>query len=128
MNWEQWRVVVAEDEYDSLRMVSKILEHSGLSVEVAHNGEECLSLLKKPGRALVIMDLAMPVKDGWQTLAEIRANPATCQLPVVAVTAYYAVDVAEDALRAGFDGFFPKPVGAKTFVKRLEEIVSRRWV
>lgn len=121
-----WRVVIAEDEPDSVRMVSKILEHHGVRVEVAHNGDECLALLEHTTPTLVIVDLAMPGKDGWQTLAAIRANPATAHLPVVAVTAYYAPDVAEDAARAGFDGFFAKPLSARAFVPCLAEIVRRR--
>jgi CheY-like chemotaxis protein len=107
-------------------MISKILEHHGITAEIAHNGEECLALVQESARTLVIVDLAMPRKDGWQTLAEIRGNPATRNLPVVAMTAYYALDVAEDAQRAGFDGFFPKPVSPKTFITSLEEILAGR--
>lgn len=121
-----WNVVIAEDEPDSVRMVSKILEHHGVHVEVTHNGDECLAVLERQSPTLVIVDLAMPGRDGWQTLAAIRANPATAHLPVVAVTAYYAPDVAEDAARAGFDGFFPKPVSATAFVPRLEAILRAR--
>lgn len=121
-----WRVIIAEDEPDSVRMVSKILEHYGAHVDVARNGDECLALLEKMMPTLVVVDLAMPGKDGWQTLAAIRANPATAHLPVVAVTAYYAPDVAEDAARAGFDGFFPKPISAKAFVPCLEDILRAR--
>lgn len=121
-----WHVVIAEDEPDSVRMVSKILEHHGVHVDVAHNGDECLALLETTTPTLVVVDLAMPGRDGWQTLAAIRANPATAHLPVVAVTAYYAPDVAEDAARAGFDGFFAKPVSAKAFVPCLEGILRAR--
>jgi CheY-like chemotaxis protein len=121
-----WHVLIAEDEPDSVRMVSKILEHHGVRVDVAHNGDECLALLEHTTPTLVIVDLAMPGRDGWQTLAAIRANPATAHLPVVAVTAYYAPDVAEDAARAGFDGFFSKPISARAFVPCLEDILRGR--
>jgi CheY-like chemotaxis protein len=120
----QWRILIAEDEYDSIQMISKILSHYGIQLRIAHNGAECLAMLKAYKPTLVIVDLAMPEKDGWETLTAIRADPSTAHIPVVAVTAYYAVDVAEDAMRAGFDGFFPKPVSPTRFVQSLEQIVA----
>jgi CheY-like chemotaxis protein len=120
----QWRILIAEDEYDSIQMISKILSHYGIQLQIAHNGDECLEMLKAFEPTLVIVDLAMPEKDGWETLTAIRADPSTAHLPVVAVTAYYAVDVAEDAMKAGFDGFFSKPLSPTRFVQSLEQIVA----
>jgi CheY-like chemotaxis protein len=120
----QWRILIAEDEYDSIQMISKILSHHGIQLQIAHNGDECLEMLKTFAPTLVIVDLAMPEKDGWETLTAIRANPSTAHIPVVAVTAYYGVDVAEDALMAGFDGFFSKPLSPTRFVPSLQQIVD----
>jgi two-component system, cell cycle response regulator DivK len=120
-----WQILVIEDEYDSIQMVSKILTFHGIEVHVAHNGRECLDMLNDLNPTLIVSDLAMPEMDGWQTLAAIRANPQTEHIPVVAVTAYHSADVAEEAMRAGFDGFFAKPVSARTFVQQLKEIVQK---
>jgi CheY-like chemotaxis protein len=64
--------------------------------------------------------------DGWQTLASIRANPALATIPVVAITAYHSYNVAEDARRAGFDAYFPKPLNISTFMNNLEQIIISR--
>ena len=119
-----WHVLVVEDEYDSLQMVSKILSYHGITVVVAKNGRECLERLEEFEPTIIITDLAMPGMDGWQTLAAIRANPATQHIPVVAMTAYGSVDVAEDAQKAGFDAYFPKPVDPRSFVQSLANIIS----
>jgi len=119
-----WQILVVEDEDDSLQMVSKILQHHGIQVQVARNGYECIKLLKKIDVTMIIMDLAMPEMDGWETLVEIRANPETAHLPVVAITAYHSANVAQDAVHAGFDAYFPKPPDAISFVDRLVEVMS----
>ena len=124
MNVNTWQIIVVEDEFDSIQMVSEILRFYGAQVLVAHNGKECLALLNKSHASLVLTDLAMPEMDGWETLSAIRANPLTEKIPVVAISAYHSVDVAEQAMAAGFDAFFPKPVSPKTFVHSLAEVIG----
>jgi CheY-like chemotaxis protein len=124
LNVSEWRVLVVEDEFDSIQMVSKILRHHGAEVYVAHNGRECLASLESLKPTLIIMDLAMPEMDGWETLEKIRANPHTAKIPVAAITAYYSVNVAEDAHEAGFDGYFPKPLDTGKIVEHLAELLK----
>jgi len=121
---ENWRVLVVEDEFDSIQMVSKILGHHGAKVHVAHNGIECLAMLENIEPTFIIMDLALPEMDGWETLAKIRADEKTAHLTVVAITAYHSVNVEEDARDAGFDAYFPKPLNTKSLVDRLAEVVD----
>ncbi|MFN8376046.1 MAG: response regulator [Anaerolineae bacterium] len=125
MSINQWKVLVVEDEFDSAQMMSLILKHYGIEVEVAHNGKECLQALEGGLPTAIVLDLMMPEMDGWVTLQKIRSNRATAQLPVVAVTAYYSVEIAAEAQRAGFDGFFHKPVSPATFVESLEKIIQQ---
>jgi CheY-like chemotaxis protein len=113
-----------EDEYDSIQMVCKILTHHEVKVHVAHNGVECLELLHDIQPTVVVMDLAMPEMDGWNTLKHIRANPHTAHLPVVAITAYHSSAVADDATRAGFNAYFSKPINLKSFVSMLSQILE----
>ena len=121
---DAWRVLVVEDEFDSVQMISKVLTYHGVEVQVAHNGHECMEYLSAYEPTLVVTDLAMPGMDGWETLAAIRANPTTRHIPVVAMTAYDSVDVADEAERAGFDAYFPKPVDPRTFVQSLVDIIE----
>src|SRR4051812_44924711 len=108
MSVDMWQIIVVEDEYDSVQMVSDILRYHGIEVLVAHNGIECIELLKQNHVTLVLTDLAMPEMDGWQTLKAIRANPRTEMIPVVAISAYHSVEVADKARNAGFDEFYAK--------------------
>lgn len=125
MPTHMWRILVVEDEFDSIQMVSKILRHHHIQVEIAHNGKECLQMLNDFHPTLVVIDLAMPEMDGWETLAEIRANPITAHIPAVAITAYHSSDVADDAHQAGFDAYFPKPIDPHTFVESLTRIIRQ---
>lgn len=123
-NIDEWKVIVVEDTYDDQQVVSRILEHHGSEVHIAQNGNECLKLLEDIEPTVIITDLAMPSKDGWQTLVAIRSSVETAHIPVIAITAYHSADVAEDAMNAGFDGYFPKPINPQTFVERIAKIIS----
>jgi CheY-like chemotaxis protein len=101
-----------------------VLQHHGIRVHSAHDGQECLNVVEAVHPTLIITDLAMPRLDGWQTLARLRSNPSTAHIPVLAVTAYHSVSVAEDALAAGFDAYFAKPIDPATFVDSLAAIIG----
>jgi CheY-like chemotaxis protein len=120
----EWCVLVVEDEYDSIQMVSKILRHHGVDVHIANNGHECLAKLEEIEPTLVIMDLALPEMDGWETLVQMRSNIKTAHIPVAAITAYHSVSVAEDAVKAGFNAYFPKPLDTNAIIEKLSEIVN----
>jgi CheY-like chemotaxis protein len=72
---DEWHVLLVEDEYDSIQLVSKILRYNGAKVTVAHNGYECLALVDEIKPTLIIMDLGLPKMNGWETLAKLRENP-----------------------------------------------------
>ncbi len=124
MNPGTWKVFIVEDEYDSAQQVSKILSHAGAQVFTARNGRECLEQVSSIDPTVIIMDLAMPEMDGWETLVELRANPNTAHIPVIAITAYHSDSVREDAQRVGFDGYFPKPLSPLNFVNNLGSLIS----
>ncbi len=125
MNVSDWKVIVVEDTYDDQQLASRIFEHYGAEVFIAKNGYECLDLLTQIEPTVIVTDLAMPGKDGWETLVAIRSNIARAHVPVIAITAYHSTDVANDAVNAGFDGYFPKPINPQTFVGRVAEIIAR---
>lgn len=120
----KWTIIVVEDTYDDQQVVSYLLKHYGIQVFVAQNGSECLDLLEVIQPTCIVTDLAMPVRDGWQTLVAIRSQAHTARIPVIAITAYHATDVAESAIRAGFDGYFAKPLNPRSFIQHLGEIIE----
>jgi CheY-like chemotaxis protein len=124
MEFTDWKVLVVEDTDDDLAMVSKILNYHGIQVFVARNGAQCLDVLPIVDPHLVMLDLSMPGMDGWQTLAAIRADARFSQLSVVAATAYYAVDMDQEAHNAGFDAYFEKPLNPRRLVQELADIIG----
>lgn len=125
MEVNQWQVLVVEDEDDSLQVISQIFEHYQAEIRVARNGRACLDVLATFRPTVIIMDLAMPGMDGWQALAQIRADPRLQRIPVVAITAFDSPNVAEEALQAGFDAYFAKPVNVAEFIDSLRQVVSK---
>lgn len=119
-----WKVLVVEDTADDIQLVSTILEHSGVEVAVAGNGREALKMLESIDPTFIITDLSMPVMDGWELLNRLREIPQTAAIPVFAVTAYYSAELGADALKAGFRGFFAKPVNPRNFVQSLEDLLA----
>ncbi|QPC81414.1 response regulator [Phototrophicus methaneseepsis] len=120
-----WHVLLVEDEFDSLQMVTKILLHHGAEVRVARDGYECLIVLESYQPTLVIMDLAMPQMDGWETLSRIRARSDLAHLPVVAITAYHSVSVEQDAYDAGFDAYLSKPLETNNLIDQLMSVIEK---
>lgn len=120
----EWCVLVVEDNVDSSRLISKILKYHGAEVHLAHSGEECLEKLNSLNPTLILLDLSLPKIDGWETLKKIRSNTETAKIPVVALTAYHSVSVAEDAHQAGFDAYFSKPISTKTIVEELANLLD----
>lgn len=124
MDTSNWIIIVVEDTYDDQQVVSYILRHYGISVFIAQNGDECIELLNTVEPTCIVTDLAMPIRDGWQTLDAVRSQSRTAHIPVIAITAYHETDVAENAIRAGFNGYFPKPLHPQTFITNLGAIIE----
>jgi CheY-like chemotaxis protein len=124
MDVSLWKVLVVEDTDDDLTMVSKILSYHGAQVYVARNGEQCLDVLDEIQPHLVMMDLGLPGLDGWQTLAAIRSDARIAHIPVVAATAYYAAETSDEALAAGFDAYFEKPLNPRSLIQDLAHLLD----
>ena len=125
MNTTSWQVLLVEDEFDTVQLVTKILEFHGIEVIVASHGREGLELLKEIEPTLIITDLAMPYMNGWEVLRAVRSSSRTKHIPIVAITAYDSVIVETEAGKRGFDAYFPKPLKTRTFVEDLIKVVPR---
>ena len=120
-----WRVLVVEDEPDGQEVVKGILDHFNISADAVGTAEEAVLALQSDRYAAVVIDLALPGMDGMELLAAIRTNEDTAGLPCIAVTAFHASVVKQQALQAGFDAYFPKPLGDVAFVQELDRIISK---
>lgn len=126
MSHRNWRILVVEDDADGQEVMATILSHQNLAFDLASNATEAEHFLfgTPTGYTAVIVDLALPDKDGWELLRNIQSNNATYNLPCIAVTAYHNSKMREDALNAGFVAYFSKPLDATGFGRALQSILS----
>ena len=102
-------ILLAEDFEDARDLYKEYLEFSGFTVAAAVNGREAIERAIDLQPDLVLMDASMPVLDGWQATRELKANPATRHIPVIALTAHAFDDARREAKASGCDAFVTKP-------------------
>ncbi|MFC2003750.1 response regulator [Chloroflexota bacterium] len=112
-------VLIVEDEVRNQKLFRDVLEKVGYKTIIAVNGEEGVQLALKEQPGLILMDMQMPVKDGLEATQEIKANPLTTKIPVVALTAL-AMRGDEDRIRdAGCDDYISKPVQIRALIDKV---------
>jgi two-component system cell cycle response regulator DivK len=112
-------VLLAEDFEDARDLYRDYLEFSGFDVATANNGREAIALAIALQPDLILMDASMPVMDGWQATRELKENPATLHIPVLALTAHAFDDARQHAAAVGCDGFVTKPCLPDELVDRV---------
>ena len=112
-------ILVVEDQEVNRKLVRDVLEFKGFVVVEATTGEDGVEMARDRQPALILMDIHLPGIDGTVALERLRADPATSEIPVIALTASAMPDERDEIMAAGFDGYETKPIG----VKRLEEVV-----
>ena len=118
------RILVVEDNPMNLKLIRDVLSFQGYDVVEAGSGEEGVALARSCAPDLVMMDLQLPGIDGYEALQQLRAQPGSSAVPVVAVTAFAMKSDMERALDAGFDGYVAKPISVRALPGQLEEILS----
>ncbi|KIT17707.1 response regulator [Jannaschia aquimarina] len=113
------RILVADDEPINLRILQKLLEHCGLTCEVAHDGLECVQKAEEGQYDVVLMDINMPNLDGVAATREIARKLRPRGPKVIAVTANASAAQKSECDAAGFSGFIPKPVRLSDLKKAL---------
>ena len=117
-------VLLAEDFEDARDLYRDYLEFSGFVVHTAGNGREAIAQAVALQPDLILMDASMPVLDGWQATRELKNNPATSHIPVLALTAHAFDDARQQSIAVGCDGFVPKPCLPDDLVIRIRETLS----
>ncbi|MEY8876627.1 MAG: response regulator [Leptothrix sp. (in: b-proteobacteria)] len=114
------RILVIEDNPANLELVQYLLQSAGHEVLTAVDGAQGLAAAQRQVPDLVICDLQMPLLDGYEVLRRLRADPATAELVVIAVTAFSMMGDQEKVAVAGFDGYLSKPIEPEQFVATIE--------
>lgn len=103
-------LLLVEDNELSRDMLSRRLQRAGFEVITAADGEQALQLMRSLGPALVLMDMSLPVMDGWTACRNARIDERTREIPIIALTAHAMANDRHSALAAGCDDFATKPV------------------
>ncbi len=120
------RVLVVDDEIDTLNLLRTILEISGYQAFTTLNSVEAIMMAEVERPDCVLLDIMMPQLDGFTLCKMMRLHPATKNLPIVFVTAYSALDIEERRLEAGADMVLPKPIGMDVLIEAVEKAMALR--
>jgi two-component system, cell cycle response regulator DivK len=118
-------VVLLVDDYpDAREMYAEYLEFSGFDIVQAGNGVEAIERALDRHPDVILMDLSLPVMDGWEATRRLKADDRTKQIPVLAVTGHALSGVSNDAKKAGCDGFITKPCLPEDLVTEIRKVLA----
>ena len=121
------KILYVEDNDDNVYMLKMRLELLGdYEVLAAENGEKGCEMAATEQPDLVLMDLEMPVVDGWEATRRLRDNPQTCDIPIIALSAHALAGEREKALAAGCNEFDTKPIEFDRLVATIRQLLERR--
>jgi two-component system, cell cycle response regulator DivK len=118
------KILLVEDNEMNRDMLSRRLQRRGYEVLTAVDGESGLALTKSDTPALVLMDMSLPGIDGWEATRQLKADPATRAIPVIALTAHAMAGDREQALAAGCDDFDIKPIDLDRLLGKIEALLG----
>ncbi|WP_085027342.1 response regulator [Ensifer aridi] len=118
------RILLVEDNEMNRDMLSRRLSRRGFDVLIAENGMAGVELAASEKPDLILMDMSLPVMDGWEATRRIKANPVTSRIPVIALTAHAMASDRDMALEAGCDDYDSKPVDLSQLVRKIEQLLT----
>ena len=118
-------ILIADDHDDNRELLLLLLSGAGYDVREARNGHECLASARTEPPDLIVMDLSMPVLDGWGVLQELKADQRTLAIPCMAVTAH--ADLSQhEALETGFLAYVSKPFSSEFLLKTVATVLANQ--
>ena len=121
---ERPRVLLVDDYPDAREMYTEYLEFSGFDVVEAANGMEALTRAAESEPDIILMDLSLPVMDGWEATRRLKSDRRTASIPVVALTGHALAGISEGAKKAGCDAFVTKPCLPEYLVKEIRRVLE----
>ncbi len=113
------KILLVEDNEMNRDMLSRRLTRNGFEIVMAVNGQQGLDLASSENPDLILLDMSLPVMDGWEAARRLKADAATAKIPVIALTAHAMVQDKEKALAAGCDDFDTKPVELPRLLEKI---------
>jgi CheY-like chemotaxis protein len=120
------KILLVEDNEMNRDMLMRRLERKGFEVVIAIDGKAGIDMAASSNPDIILMDLSLPVIDGWEATRQIKANPATQSIPVIALTAHAMAGDEQKALEAGCDDYDTKPVDIKRLLGKIDNLLGAR--
>jgi CheY-like chemotaxis protein len=119
------KILYVEDNEDNVYVLKSRLTRAGYTVLIAPDGAQAVTMAAAERPDLILMDLSLPVLDGWEATRQIKAAPDTRHIPVIALTAHAMAGDREKAIAAGCDDFDTKPVEMSRLLGKIQALVKR---
>ena len=119
------KILYVEDNEDNIYVVKNRLTRAGFAVLIATDGAQGVAIAAAEQPNLILMDLSLPVVDGWEATRQLKAAPETRHIPVVALTAHAMAGDREKALAAGCDDFDTKPVEISRLLEKIRALLPK---
>lgn len=119
------RILLVEDNDMNRDMLSRRLVRRGYEVAVALDGQEGLDQARQTKPDLVLMDMSLPVKDGWVATAELKADPVTRPIPVIGLSAHAMAGDRDRAMKSGCDDYDTKPIELDRLLAKIEALLGK---
>lgn len=126
MNVSRARILLVEDNPANQLLAETVLEQEGFVVDIAGNAVEAIRRLSTSKPDLILMDVSLPGQDGLSLTRDLKSDPATAYIPIVAMTAYATDSDREAALNAGCSGRITKPIDVDTFADEVRAFLPDR--
>ncbi|NOV04370.1 response regulator [Paenibacillus planticolens] len=114
-----YKILLVEDNEMNRDMLSRRLLRKGYEVIMAEDGQQGVDLARTESPNLILMDMSLPVLDGWSAIRELKASPETKEIPIIALTAHAMASDREQAFEAGCDDFDTKPVEWSRLLEKI---------
>ncbi|GIV92633.1 response regulator [Chloroflexus aurantiacus] len=120
------KILIVEDDSNNRDLIARIVELMGHQPILAIDGAQGVALARSEQPDLIIMDMGLPVLNGWQATHRIKSQPATRHIPVLALTAYAMNEDRIRSMVAGCDDFETKPIDFNRFREKVDALLARR--
>jgi two-component system cell cycle response regulator DivK len=117
-------ILVVEDQEDNRQILRDLLGNAGYELTEAENGEEAIAAVARRRPDLILMDIQLPVMDGYEATRRIRTNPDLNSVPIIAVTSYALAGDENKAVAAGCDGYVSKPFSPRDLLAKVRAYLS----
>ena len=118
-------ILIVEDDPKNLKLIRDLLQIRGYTTLEATDGKQGVDMAREKMPDLILMDIQMPVMDGFEAISILKADPVTKNIPIIALTAFAMQGDREKCMEAGCNGYITKPLDTRAFVTKVKEYLEK---